>query len=112
MCYLQYHPVAVDSKFRIVFDGSAKTTSGQSLNDIQLTGEKLQDDLPIIIIKFRMCKIAMTTDITKMYRQVLISDRYVNYQRILYRKASNLPILDLILLTDTYGTRGAAHTAI
>lgn len=64
--YLPNHAVAVDSNSRVVFDGSANTTSGMSLNNILLTGENLQDDLPIIIIiHFRMFPFALTFDISQ-----------------------------------------------
>lgn len=43
--YIPHH--AVTAKFRVVFDASCKTTSGQSFNDIQLSVPKLQDDLHI-----------------------------------------------------------------
>lgn len=110
--YLPNHAVAVDSKFRVVFDGSAKTTSGMSLNDVLMTGEKLQDDLPIIVIRFRMFPVALTSDIVKMYRQIMIAEKYVNQQRILFRASKELPITESVLLTATYGTRYAAHSAI
>ncbi|GIY08467.1 hypothetical protein CEXT_773171 [Caerostris extrusa] len=63
--YLPHHPVANKSgdKFRVVFDGSAKSSTGVSLNDKLMVGLQLQTDLTTILIRFRMHKIAMTADI-------------------------------------------------
>lgn len=72
--YVPYHAVAVDTKFRVVFDGSAKASSGNSFNQIQYNKPKLQDDLWAIINRFRFFIIALTADIEKMYRQILVDE--------------------------------------
>lgn len=48
--WLPHHPV--EKKFRVVVNASAKTSSGESLNCIQMTGGKLQHDLAIQIMRF------------------------------------------------------------
>lgn len=60
------------SKIRVVFDASAVSTSGRSLNDVLCTGRKLQTDLRDILLRCRVHKFIMTADIVKMYRQILI----------------------------------------
>ncbi|GIY27764.1 uncharacterized protein LOC103569155 [Caerostris extrusa] len=56
--YLPHHPVPNKSgdKFRVVFDGSAKSSTGVSLNDKLMVGPQLQTDLTTILIRFRMHK--------------------------------------------------------
>ncbi|XP_076384076.1 uncharacterized protein LOC143261733 [Megalopta genalis] len=55
--YLPHHAVmkttSLTTKLRVVFDGSAATTSGTALNDTLLTGPKIQDDLLYILLRFR-----------------------------------------------------------
>ncbi|XP_076483472.1 uncharacterized protein LOC143304879 [Bombus vancouverensis nearcticus] len=55
--YLPHHGVVKDSststKLRVVFDGSAPSTTGVSLNDTLYTGPKLQEDLFDILLRFR-----------------------------------------------------------
>ncbi|XP_055622063.1 uncharacterized protein LOC129765677 [Toxorhynchites rutilus septentrionalis] len=52
-CFLPHHPVMKESsattKVRVVFDASARTSTGHSLNDGLLVGPVIQDDLLSII---------------------------------------------------------------
>ncbi|XP_054085767.1 uncharacterized protein LOC128921644 [Zeugodacus cucurbitae] len=66
--YIPHH--AVMTKFRVVFNASSKTTNGVSLNDTQMCGSQLQDNLVDILHRFRRYSIALTADIRKMFRQV------------------------------------------
>ena len=64
--YLPHHCVTKEdsstTKLRVVFDASAKTTTGYSLNDCLLEGPKSQDDFFNILMKFGLFKIAMPGD--------------------------------------------------
>jgi hypothetical protein len=59
------------TKLRVVFDGSALSTTGVSLNDTLHTGPKLQDDLFEILLKFRSHQYVITGDIEKIYQLIL-----------------------------------------
>lgn len=59
--YVPHHCVL--KKFRVVFDGSCRTTTGRSFNDIQLIGGKLQDDLIDLVVRFRWHAVAITADV-------------------------------------------------
>ncbi|XP_058789060.1 uncharacterized protein LOC131663022 [Phymastichus coffea] len=54
--YLPHHAVIKSSnsttKVRVVFDASAKTTSGYSLNDLLMTGPTIQDSLYSLVLRF------------------------------------------------------------
>jgi len=57
-CYfLPHHPVfketSTTTKTRVVFDGSAKTSNGLSLNHILQVGPNVQQDLYSIVLRFR-----------------------------------------------------------
>jgi hypothetical protein len=107
VCYIPHHFVLKESssttKFRVVFDASAKTSTGVSLNDTMMVGPTIQDSLFEILCRFRLHKYAFTADIAKMYRQVLINPSN-NPQRIVWRSNPTLPIKHFQLLTVTYGT--------
>ncbi|XP_018378092.1 PREDICTED: uncharacterized protein LOC108770856 [Trachymyrmex cornetzi] len=110
--YLPHHAVRTgagsSAKFRVVFDGSCKTTTGLSLNDALMVGPTMQEDLFSIMVRFRTFKIALTADIAKMYRQVLVDSSQTSLQRIFWRKS----IKTFELLTVTYGTSSASFLAI
>ncbi|CAG7632968.1 unnamed protein product [Allacma fusca] len=113
--YLPHHAVLKDSstttKCRVVFDGSAKTGSGNSLNDLLMVGPKTQDDIVQLLIRFRTHLVALVGDIEKMYRQVLVHPEDTPYQRILWRENPEEPYRDYELLTVTYGTSCAPYLA-
>ncbi|XP_039315534.1 uncharacterized protein LOC120360046 [Solenopsis invicta] len=114
--YLPHHCVVKSesqtTKVRVVFDASASTTSGKSLNDIQMTGPVIQNDLFSIIIRFRKHAFIVSSDVTKMYRQVLIEEQQRPLQRILWRENSEDPIKTFQLNTVTYGTTSGSFQAI
>ncbi|GFW56225.1 uncharacterized protein LOC103569155 [Trichonephila clavipes] len=92
--YLLHHPVPNKNghKFRVVFDGSAKSSSGISLNDKLMVGPQLQTDLTTLLLRFRTHKIAITADIEKMYRQITLQSS--DFQRIVWRNSPFEPIQD------------------
>ncbi|UYV82438.1 hypothetical protein LAZ67_21002170, partial [Cordylochernes scorpioides] len=114
--YMPYHAVLRDqsttTKLRVVFDASARTSTGLSLNDLLYCGPKLQEDIFNILIKFRTYSIALTADIEKMYRQIRLNPADCCFQRILWRASPNEPIKEYQLATVTYGTTSAPYLAI
>jgi len=114
-CYLPHHAVinenSATTKVRMVYDASCKTESGNSLNDLLLKGAVLQDDLLYILARFRTYKYVLSADITKMYQQIKVAKEDCNYQRILWRADTKMPIKVYRLTTLTYGTVPAAFIA-
>lgn len=114
--YLPHHPVlkedSVTTKIRVVFDGSAKTSTGISLNECLMVGPTIQNDLFTLLSKFRMYKYVLTADIEKLYRQVLVHPDDTHFQRILFRENSNDKVKELVLTIITYGTSCAPFLAI
>lgn len=78
-------PDSSTTKLRVVFDASAKTSNGRSLNDLQAVGPVIQRDQFDLAIEFRGHDVVMTADVAKMYRQVLIDEPQTWAQCILYR---------------------------
>ncbi|XP_055714332.1 uncharacterized protein LOC129808575 [Phlebotomus papatasi] len=71
--YLCHHPVIKESNstpVRVVFDASARTKSGQSLNSVLMVGGKTQDDIFDILLRYRQHNIVLRADVQKMYRQI------------------------------------------
>lgn len=89
---------------RVVFDGSAKKSSGLSLNDVLKVGPCVQDDLFSILVRFRQYDVVITSDIAKMYCQINILPQQRDLQRILWRPNANSELDHYRLNTVTYGT--------
>ncbi|XP_071652702.1 uncharacterized protein [Temnothorax longispinosus] len=110
--YLPHHCVikadSTTTGVRVVFDASAPTDNGISLNDLQMVGPTLQEDLFSILIRFRIFLYILSADIEKMYRQVLINPKQRALLRILWRLCSKDPIQIFELDTVTYGKIAAA----
>ena len=73
------------TKLRVVFDASAPTTSGLSLNDTLAVGPMLHPTLDQILLRFRSYRVALTGDIGKMYREILLSPPDQQYHRFMWR---------------------------
>ncbi|GFV01132.1 integrase catalytic domain-containing protein [Trichonephila clavipes] len=109
-CYIPYHMVINEKSTttkclsRVVFNASSKTKNGKSLNDVLMTGPKLQTEIFNHLIKFRSYRVAfIAADIEKMYRQILISDEDYKYQRIVWRATPSDSLKSFELQTITYG---------
>ncbi|XP_011860125.1 PREDICTED: uncharacterized protein LOC105557485, partial [Vollenhovia emeryi] len=115
-CFLPHHSVLrpdhLTTKVRVVFDASAKTSSGRSLNDMLLARPNLQNDLMHILLRFRLHKYVITADIAMMFRQILVNEEDRRLQLIIWRKSEDLPIGTYALKTVTYGTNCAPYLAM
>ncbi|XP_062704653.1 uncharacterized protein LOC134286958 [Aedes albopictus] len=114
--YLPHHAVLKESstttKVRVVFDGSARTDSGYSLNDALLKGPIIQDELLTLLLRFRKHHIALVGDVEKMYRQIRLHPDDTSLQRIFWRFSTDHPISEYELLTVTYGLTPSSFLSI
>ncbi|XP_076280087.1 uncharacterized protein LOC143219483 [Lasioglossum baleicum] len=114
--YIPHHPVlradSVTTHLRVVFNASSVTSNGSTLNDHLMPGPKLQLDLPAVILRWRTFRFVYTADIAKMYRQILVDERDVDYQRILWKPSRSEDTQAFQLLTVTYGMTCAPFLAL
>ena len=114
--YLPMHSVTKQSststKLRVVFDGSAATTSGVSLNQSLMIGPTLHPTLGAILIKFRSYPIAITADISKMYREVSLSTADKDLHRFLWRPTPQDSIQDYRMTRVTFGVSASPYLAV
>ena len=72
--YLPMHAVRKESssttKIRVVFDASAKSSASVSLNDTLLVGPTVHSPLIDVLLQFRFHRVALTTNVSRMYRAV------------------------------------------
>ncbi|XP_055307836.1 uncharacterized protein LOC129571970 [Sitodiplosis mosellana] len=113
---IPHHAVFKESstttKLRVVFDASAKTSNGYSLNDRLHIGPTILEDIWAVLLRWRLKRIALTADIEKMYRQFWVHPEDTKFQQILWRSNSNEPIRLYELQTVTFGEAPAPFLAI
>jgi hypothetical protein len=114
--FIPHHAVCKNedgnTKIRMVFDASAKCSSGVSLNNVLFSGPKLQREIVDVLISFRLFRHAFTADIRQMYRQILVSSRFRTFQHILWRDSPHDKVVDYELNTVTYGVNCAPYLAL
>lgn len=93
----------------MVFDASAKSTSGESLNDIQYIGPRLQNDILSILLRFRQYKFVACADVQKFFRQIFIHSDQRNLQLILWRENNSDELGVYQINTVTYGTASVPY---
>ncbi|XP_039315440.1 uncharacterized protein LOC113004411 [Solenopsis invicta] len=114
--YIPHHPViregSTTTHLRVVFNASSLTTNARSLNDLLLAGPKLQTDLAAVILRWRQFRYVYSADVAKMYRQISVDPRDIDYQRVLWVDRDTESIQEYQLLTVTYGTASAPFLAL
>lgn len=106
-----YKPDHLTTKLRIVFDGSAKTRNGRSLNDVMMTGLKLQSDICVILMRFRQHPHAFSADVTKMFRQIRVREEDAAYQCVLWQ-LPNQPMMMYQINVVVFGLTSSPFLAI
>ncbi|XP_055542601.1 uncharacterized protein LOC129728208 [Wyeomyia smithii] len=113
--YLPHHCVlkttSSTTKCRVVFDASAKTTSGLSLNEVLMCGPVLQDSLINILIRFRFPPIVLASDAKQMYRMIWLNELDRDLLKVLWRWTNEECIKEYRLNTVTFGTKSASYLA-
>ena len=100
------------TKLRVVFDGSAATTSGLSLNQALHVGPTIQATLSDTLIKFRTYPIALNADISKMYREVKLCKEDKDLHRFVWKENPASPIKDYRMTRVTFGVSASPFLAI
>ncbi|XP_029171118.1 uncharacterized protein LOC114940560 [Nylanderia fulva] len=114
ICFLPHHGVlrssSTTSKIRVVFNGSARTGGGSSLNNWLLTGRNLLPSLADTLTRWRRHRYVFVADIKMMYRQIQLHRNDRDLQRILWTEGDE--VKEFQLNTVTYGLASAPYLAI
>ncbi len=85
-------PDAETTKNRLVFDGSCRNSSGVSLNDALFSGPKTQADLFLLLLSFRLHRIVLKADLSKMFHTFCLENNDRDYVRFLWRDSPDEPV--------------------
>ncbi len=112
--YLPVHSVykqsSTTTKVRPVFDASAPSSSGTSLNDTLHQGPNLYPLLSDILLRFRTHTIGFSADISKMFREVKLHPEEKDFHRVLWRNDQGT-IKDLRMKRLTFGVCCSPYVA-
>ncbi|XP_062538557.1 uncharacterized protein LOC134206842 [Armigeres subalbatus] len=98
-----HRPESSTTKTRIVFDGSCRSSTSLSLNEILFVGPTVQPALYSTVINIRLPRYAVTADAEKMFRQIWVHPEDRMYQQILFRTNPSESVRIYQLKTVTYG---------
>ena len=104
-----YKQSSSSTKLRVVFDASCPTTTGLSLNDVLAAGPTNLDQ---ILIRFRSYRVALSADIGKMYREVLLCNSDRQLHRFLWRPQTDQPVATYCMNRVTFGVRSSLYLAV
>ncbi|XP_065212895.1 uncharacterized protein LOC135840339 isoform X2 [Planococcus citri] len=96
--YLPHSWIFQKNKLRVVFDASAKTKSGESLNDQIHAGPNLVENSIGILINVRLGAVALSADIEKAFLQMVLNELDRDCTRFLWIKDINKPLSKTNLL--------------
>ena len=100
------------TKLRVVFDASCPSSSGVSLNNILLAGSTLHPNLDIILIRFRSYRVALSGDVSKMYREVQLSEEDRQLHRFIWRAQPDQPLTTYCMNRVTFGVTSSPYVAV
>ena len=114
--YMPVHSVVKESssttRVRAVFDASAKTTTHISLNDILAVGPTLHPTIDTILIRFRQYPVALSGDISKMYREVLLDEADQPLHRFIWRETPTEGWREFQMNRVTFGVASSPYLAV
>ena len=113
--YLPMHAVYKSSssttKIRAVFDASARSSTGTSLNDTLLVGPTVHPPLVDVLLRFRLHVVALTADVSKMYRAIELTDTDKDLHRYVWRSSPHENLKDYRMTRVTFGVSASSFAA-
>ena len=92
--HMVYKKSSSTTKVRVVFDASAKSSTGVSLNDLLLVGPTVHPTLVDVLLRFRLYRVSLIVDVSRMYRAVQLEERDKDLHRFVWRESPEKPLLD------------------
>ena len=99
------------TKVRAVFDASAKSSTGVSLNDTLIIGPTIHPPLIDVLLRFRSHCIALTADVSKMYRAIKLIEEDRNLHCFVWRSSPNDKIQDYRMTRVMFGVAASSFTS-
>ena len=86
-----------------MFDASAKSSSGASLNDLFLVGPTIHPPLIDVLLRFRLHCTALTIDVSKIYCAKELTPEYRDLHTLVWTQNPNQTLKDFSITCVTFG---------
>ena len=91
------------TKVRSVFDALAKSSTGVLLNDTLLIGPTVHSSLVNVLLHYHLHHIALTTDISQMYRAICLTHLDHDLHHFVWRRDVDNHLKDYHMTRGTFG---------
>ena len=108
-----WKPSSLSTPCRIVFDASQNTPSGHSLNDCLAKGRNGLNHLQEILIRWSIHKVAIHSDVRKMYNTIKLDSKDWCFQRYVWQQdldPTKIPE-EKVIQTLIYGVKPSGNQA-
>ena len=89
--YLPHRAIFQKGKIRVVYNASASSKGGRSMNSLVHKGPSLQENIVMLLVNFRINTVGITADIEKAYLQISLNRVDRDCVRFLWIKDLNKP---------------------
>jgi hypothetical protein len=102
-----YNEGSISTPCRMVFDASAKTPGGNSLNGVLAKGQNRLCKLQHLLVRFRKGEAAVTADISMAYNGTKLRPEHLKYQKYLWKEGllPENPTKVMYVTTLIYGVK-------
>ena len=99
---------------RIVFDASARTPGGLSLNCTLAKGQNRLNSLVNILMRFRCKPAAFSTDIRLAYNQISLDPNHLKFHKFLWKESllDESPVELYVVMTMIYGVKPVGNSLV
>ena len=105
---------SISTPIRMVFDASARTPGGTSLNQILAKGQNTLANLFNLIIRFRIKKWGFVSDVQMAYNGLAMDIEHLRYHKFLWKEemlAEN-KVQTMVIMTHIYGVKSSGNLTI
>ena len=108
------NPGSISTPLRLVFDGSARTPGGDSLNETLARGENKLGRLLHLLIQFRYGDSAFSADVAMAYNTIRLDPQHYKYQKYLWKEnlTPDEKVITMIVITLIYGIKPSGNLTI
>ena len=102
---------SVSTPFRVVFNASFRTRTGESLNSVLAKGANKLPLILSLLLRFRSRRFALAADVSMAYNAVKLVPEHFNYQKYLWKEEldPDSPTITMVIKTLIYGVRPSGN---